>query len=559
VSQTLLRQLAETTDAAERERLVLRFSLDSLDPDLLQHLRVAAIPHRFDQPFVASLLQVGVADAQDVCAKLSGLPHVRRRRDGVFEVQEATRNLLLDDLWKSDRSRFLELSRRAAAHCARQDRSDLHWLAEYVYHSCLGPVDDVMGLLRRAIADWQGGPNLLSWYAAAIPPVLQEHVEAGRLTGHVPDKAEIWQNMIGHQSNQYRVALALEGGGALCAYQAGVYQALHEAGIEPDYIVSESMGTVNAAIIAGNPPESRVERLGEFWSMVGSSAFDFGLGWSPLLSTLFGIQGLVSPRVISPIFMPLGGPEATSFYDPTPLRETLYRMVDFDLLNRGRVRFAAGAVNVGTGNYVYFDTAHMMVTPEHVLASTAFPPTMPMVELDGESYWDGGLSSVTALSHLLNDVRDTNMLIFQIHLFAAASRLPRNLKEVQTQAHNIRYSSRARLVTDYYLKTQGLRQTLKEVLQKLPEERRGEREQALLEDLAADPRVDILNLIYRQDAGTEITTSDFSGKAIKAHWLAGYEDTVVALREHEVPADARGGGITVSQIRRQRSRTDDQG
>jgi hypothetical protein len=253
VSQTLLRQLAETADAAERERLVLRFSLDSIDPDLLQHLRAAAIPHRFDEPFVASLLQASDANAEDICARLSGLPHVRRRRDGAFEVQKMTRCVLLDDLWKSDRSRFLELSHRAAVHCARQDRSDRHWLAEYVYHSCLGHVDDVMGLLRQAIADWHGGPHLLQWYAAAIPPVLQEHVEAGRLTGHVPDKAEIWQEMIGHQSNQYRVALALEGGQALCAYQAGVYQALHEAQIEPDYIASESMGTVNAAIIAGKP------------------------------------------------------------------------------------------------------------------------------------------------------------------------------------------------------------------------------------------------------------------------------------------------------------------
>ena len=556
MSEALFRQLHATPDAGERERLVLRFSLDSLDPTVLRQLQAAAVPHEFDAAFVAALLQVDGAAAGEICAGLAGLPHVQRRRDGAFEVQKTTRDMLLDDLWHSDRGRFLELTRRAAAHCTRQDRSDPHWLAEYVYHGCLDHSDDIMGLLRRAIADWHGGADLLPWFAAAIPPIVQEHVEGGRFTGHAPDKAEVWQGMIGPLRNQYQIALALEGGGALCAYQAGSYQALHEAGIEPSFVASESLGAINAAIIAGNPPERRVERLREFWWTASPPILDFGLGWGRFRTLLIGIPGLFRPRPISPFFALPGGPDATSFYDPEPLRETLYRMVDFDLLNTGDVRFAAGAVNVATGNYVYFDTAHTMVRPEHVLASAAFPPAMPMVKLGEESYWDGGLSSATALAHLLNDVRNTNMLIFQIHLFAAASRLPQDIVEVLSQANNIRYSSRARLVTDYYLKTQVLRQRLREALEQIPKARRSKRDQELLGELETDPRVNILNLVYRQDAGAKIATEDFSREAIAAHWRAGYEDTQGALREQETSSPVGGGGIRISRIRRQRPGTE---
>ena len=242
-----------------------------------------------------------------------------------------------------------------------------------------------------------------------------------------------------------RIALILQGGGALGAYQAGVYQALAEANLHPDWVAGMSIGAVNSALIAGNPPEKRVQQLRAFWETV--SAPPFGMSrFSGLkiegefmhsavnqlrsLGILFGgAPGFFAPRVPPPFLNPPGSPEALSFYDVAPLKATLERLVDFDLLNAGTMRFSVGAVNVRTGNFVYFDSTTDQIGPEHVIASGSLPPGFPATEIEGEHYWDGGLVSNTPLEWVLDSRPRQDTLAFQIDLWSARGEFPRDLIE----------------------------------------------------------------------------------------------------------------------------------
>ena len=203
-------------------------------------------------------------------------------------------------------------------------------------------------------------------------------------------------------------------GGALGAYQAGVYQALHEAGLEPDWVVGVSIGAINSAIIAGNPPERRLERLEEFWNTITSS--DPLLAWpegdnprkmrnalSAMNAMLFGQPGFFKPNPVNGWLAQRGSRAATALYDTSPLHRTLEKLVDFELINSGRIRFAVGAVNVETANFAYFDNAAIEIAPEHIMASGALPPALPMVRIGKNYYWDGGLVSNTPLQHLLDN------------------------------------------------------------------------------------------------------------------------------------------------------------
>jgi NTE family protein len=229
------------------------------------------------------------------------------------------------------------------------------------------------------------------------------------------------------------ISLVLQGGGALGAYQAGVYQALHEAGLEPDWVVGVSIGAINSAIIAGNPPERRLERLEEFWNTITAS--DPLLIWpegdnprkmrnalSAMNAMLFGQPGFFKPNPVNGWLAQRGSRAATSLYDTSPLHRTLEKLVDFELINSGRVRFAVGAVNVETANFAYFDNAEIEIAPEHVMASGALPPALPMVRIGKNYYWDGGLVSNTPLQHLLDNCGSQNSLVFQVDLFSASGR-----------------------------------------------------------------------------------------------------------------------------------------
>jgi len=348
-----------------------------------------------------------------------------------------------------------------------------------------------------------------------------------------------------------RIALILQGGGALGAYQAGVYQALAEANLHPDWVAGISIGAINSALIAGNPPKKRVERLRTFWETV--SAPPFGLPFlaalegrdelthslinqlSSLGALIGGAPGFFQPRVPPPFLYPNGAPEALSYYDVAPLRATLEALVDFDLINSGAMRFSVGAVNVRSGNFVYFDNTTYQICPEHVMASGSLPPGFPPTEIAGECYWDGGLVSNTPLDWVLDSRPGRDTLAFQIDLWSARGEFPRNLIEAETRQKEIRYSSRTRLATNQFKKKQILRRAAAQLLAKIPKELL-QTPQAEMLALEADEKVyNLVQLIYRT-RHYEGTSKDyeFSRRTMEEHWRSGYNDAVRTLRHPEV-------------------------
>ncbi len=217
--------------------------------------------------------------------------------------------------------------------------------------------------------------------------------------------------------------------------------------------------------------ERRLERLEEFWTTItasdpitawpeGDALRKFRNAFSAMNAMLFGQPGFFAPNTSNAWLAQRGSKAATAMYDTSPLRETLGRLVDFDLLNSGKVRFAVGAVNVANANFAYFDNANITIGPEHVMASGALPPALPMVRIGKNHYWDGGLVSNTPLMHLLDNCGSRNTLVFQVDLFSARGEIPRDLPEVMSRTKDIQYSSRTRLITDYFVKTHKLQQAL---------------------------------------------------------------------------------------------------
>jgi NTE family protein len=351
------------------------------------------------------------------------------------------------------------------------------------------------------------------------------------------------------------IALLLQGGGALGAYQAGVYEALSEAHLAPDWVAGISIGAVNAALIAGNPPGARVEKLREFWKLItAGSSWDgiaqfamtpsvargeFTRGLLNQLSAgtalLGGAAGFFAPRVPSAWLQPPGSLEATSYYDTAPLKATLERLVDFERINAGETRFSVGAVNVTTGNFLYFDNTTHTISAEHVMASGALPPGFPAVEIEGEFYWDGGLVSNTPLQWVLESEPRRDTLAFQVDLWSARGALPRTMLEVMTRQKEIQYSSRTRNSSDRFKYTQRLRNALAGLLQKLPDELRGAPELAILEPHTRAKAYNLIQLIYRaKQYEGESKDYEFSRLSMEDHWRAGYHDTVRTLRHPEV-------------------------
>src|SRR6516164_3645356 len=348
-----------------------------------------------------------------------------------------------------------------------------------------------------------------------------------------------------------RIALLLQGGGALGAYQAGVYQVLTEANLHPDWVAGISIGAINSALIAGNPPGKRVERLGEFWEMVTTSPF--GVPYVAALrardefshsvinqlcslgALLGGAPGFFQPRVPPPFLYPNGSPEALSYYDVAPLRATLERLVDFDLINAGAMRFSVGAVNVRSGNFAYFDNTTHQICPEHVMASGSLPPGFPPTEIEGEYYWDGGLVSNTPLEWVLDSRPGKDTLAFQIDLWSARGEFPRNLIEAETRQKEIRYSSRTRLATNQFKKQQILRRAAAHLLAKLPSALKQTPEAEMLA-LEADEKVyNLIQLIYRaRNYEGNSKDYEFSRATMEEHWRSGYNDAVRTLRHPEV-------------------------
>jgi NTE family protein len=334
-----------------------------------------------------------------------------------------------------------------------------------------------------------------------------------------------------------RIALVLQGGGALGAYQAGVYQAMHEAGLEPDWVSGVSIGAINSAIIAGNPPERRLERLKAFWERItdrrvwvqtpdGDIFRQARNAASSLFTVMLGQPGFFEPRKNNPWFAFAGAKDATSYYENAPLRETLLELVDFDLINKKRCRFSVGAVNVLTGNFTFFDNASHEITPEHVMASGALPPAFAPVQIGTDYFWDGGIVSNTPLQHLLAQDDSTNSLVFQVDLFSATGPLPRTIQDVMGRHKDILYSSRTRQVTDMFQRLQRWKTRAYHALLKVPENDLTEDERQMRDKLASLPKATILQLIYQQKAYEgNAKDYEFSGTSMREHWQSGHEDT----------------------------------
>src|SRR5262249_19172200 len=343
----------------------------------------------------------------------------------------------------------------------------------------------------------------------------------------------------------------LQGGGALGSYQAGVYQALAEADLHPDWVAGISIGAINAALIAGNAPENRVARLREFWETVCTSPIGFPYFKSIELKDdfthrlvtqtramnilLFGTPHFFAPRFPPALPWAPREPDKVSYYDTTILKATLEKLVDFDRINSREMRFSVGAVNVRTGNFAYFDNATDRIGPAHIMASGSLPPGFPATEIDGEYYWDGGLVSNTPLEWVLESRPRLDTIAFQVDLWNARGELPKDMIGVEVRHKEIIYSSRSRAATDRYQYIQKLRIAFGNLLQRIPEELRNSSDAKLLLTEADDKVCNIVHLIYRARPYEGIAKDfEFSRRSMEEHWQAGYSNARETLANPEV-------------------------
>lgn len=331
-----------------------------------------------------------------------------------------------------------------------------------------------------------------------------------------------------------KVALVLQGGGALGSYQAGVFEALAGSPYQPDWVAGISIGALNAAIIAGNAPENRVARLRDFWQGITAPS-----AWWPdgmagqrqagaVSALLFGQPGFFAPRAWTDWF---GALNPTSFYDTGALKSTLERLVDFDRINhKDGMRLSLGAVNVRTGLFAYFDSREIAIRPEHVMASGALPPGFPPVEIDGEHYWDGGLVSNTPLQYVLDYVPRRSRLIFQVDLFRAHGALPADLRDVAERDKDIRYSSRTRVATQTFKEKHDVRHNINELFQLLPDDLKATAVAQWLYRFGCVTLMDVALLIYRPSEPQGPTKDyEFSRATMDARWCQGRADAETTL------------------------------
>lgn len=353
------------------------------------------------------------------------------------------------------------------------------------------------------------------------------------------------------------IALVLQGGGALGAYQAGVFEGLQEAGIPLNRLAGISIGALNTAVIAGNAPQDRLTRLREFWETIcrpntplmalpaamEQSIFNLNdtarqfLGHLNAGRAVFdGQNGFFQPRMLAPVLPSAHhDPSQASYYSIDALKETLERLCDFDRINTSELHVSVGAVNVRNGNFVYFDNRETPLRAEHFMASGALPPAFPPVEIDGEYYWDGGLVSNTPLSHVLQErpMRDT--LTFQVDLWSARGAAPTNMSEVSDRMQDIRYSSRTRFVTEHFRQSQQLRHLLWRMLQDLPEDVRSRADYAqLAEQVSSAKCYNVVHLIFRnQPYDLHYKDHQFGLAAMREHWRHGLTDIRKTLKNPE--------------------------
>jgi len=359
---------------------------------------------------------------------------------------------------------------------------------------------------------------------------------------------------------QRQTVLVFQGGGALGAYQAGVYQALHEAGIEPDWIIGTSIGAINASLIAGNKPENRLERLEEFWRRMRSKEVRAFWTWPGLSDTtsywstvLGGIPGFFEPNPFAMFgaHYPLGRDKA-GYYSTAPLEKTLTELVDFALVKHCMPRLTVGAAHVRTSQMRYFDSRETAITARHIMASGALPPAFPAIRIDGELYWDGGILSNTPTEAIFEDDPRRNSLIFAVHMWNPNGPEPTSMFEVLDRLKEVQYSSRIASHISRQQQTHRMRHIISQLVERLPEDVRNSAEVRELAGYGCRTQMHVVRLLSpRLECENHTKDIDFSPAGISSRWEAGYADTLRALERkaweddcdplegvilHEVPA-----------------------
>lgn len=373
------------------------------------------------------------------------------------------------------------------------------------------------------------------------------------------------------------IALVLQGGGALGSYQAGVFQGLAEANIEPGWIAGISIGALNTAIIAGNAPDKRLDALKGFWTAISRAEDGFGAaasemlramgldaaarrfssGWSAWRTIWEGQSAFFSPARHYPLSaFDRKLPDEVGYYSIAPMLATLERFADFDRINDGDIRVSVGAVNVRDGNFAYFDNRRMRLEPRHFLASGALPPAFPAIEIDGEYYWDGGIVSNTPLVEVLREVREKDVLVFQVDLWSSRGRLPSDLADVEERIKDIRFSSRTRAITDMMHERRSRANVIRELLEMIPPGTGAARDTLdRARMLGALGRVNIFHLIYQNKSFEGYyKDAEFSHATMLEHWESGLADMRRSLARHdwlEVPS--REVGFVTHDVHRRRA------
>ncbi len=332
-----------------------------------------------------------------------------------------------------------------------------------------------------------------------------------------------------------QIVLVFQGGGALGAYQAGVYQALHEAGIEPDWVIGTSIGAINASLIAGNPPHKRLAQLREFWLRVKRGPLSQLAGATPLfgpfaanaMTVAAGVTGFFEPNPWA--FLGMGitlGPETAGYYSTRPLERTLSELLDPTLLNAGAPRLTVGAANVRTGEMRYFDSRETSLSVKHIMASGALPPAFPAIRLEGDLYWDGGILSNTPVEAIFDDNPRRSGLVFAVHIWSPNGLDPDSIWKVISRQKDLQYSSRAASHIARQKQIHRLRHIIAELTAQLPADARAKPEVREMASFGCLTRMHVVRLLAPPVAGEDHTKDiDFSPDGIRARWDAGYADT----------------------------------
>jgi NTE family protein len=336
-----------------------------------------------------------------------------------------------------------------------------------------------------------------------------------------------------------QIVLVLQGGGALGSYQAGVYQALQDAGIEPDWIIGTSIGAINASLIAGNEPQHRLERLHAFWSRVQhephwsfqGSFLGLDRRWSQWSTLTQGIPGFFIPNPLAHAgdAFPLGANRA-GYYSTAPLEHTLAELVNFDLINQASPRLTVGAAHVRTSRMRYFDTRDGRLDVRHIMASGALPPAFPPVRIDDELYWDGGILSNTPTEAVFDDSPRKDSVIFSVHLWNPVGAEPTTMADVLNRQKDVQYSSRIASQIARQQQAHRLRHVINELASRLPESERNKPEVTELLGYGCQTRMHVVQLLAPQlDREDHTKDIDFSQAGIKQRWEAGYAHTTAVL------------------------------